>query len=377
MIKARHATHAAASCLLGLGLLGLLSGCGRQEARPAPAPLTVTVTHLQSQALTEGVTAQGLLVSRQEAGVAAELGGYRVASVFADEGDWVKQGQPLVKLDDTLLKAQIAQQAANLEQQEVAAERARAEADRVKGLDNQGVLSQEQIVERRLAARSADAAVAVAKAGLNDLKTRDGRLTIVAPVSGRVLERTARPGDTSAVATTLYRIERDGLVEMGAQVDESDLGQVKLGDRATVTLPSGETVQGTVRFISPRVDSQTKLGEVRIALPVRPDLRPGGFASAVFHGHGSVSKVAPEGAVHYDDNGPHLLVVDGRNRVHAVPVKTGRRSRGLVEILDGPDVGARIALSGGVFLLDGDLVQPIEGAAARAPGSGSNEAGAR
>ena len=359
MTTASDATRlAAAATLLALAL----GACAKPEAKPAPAPLTVTVTRVQSRALTDGLTAQGLLVSREEAGVASELSGYRVAAVLVDEGDWVKQGQPLARLDDTLLKAQIAQQVANVQQQTVAAERARAEADRVKGLDNQGVISQEQIVERRLAARSADAAVAVAQAGLNDLKTRDARMTIVAPVSGRVLERTARPGDTSAPGTTLYRIERDGLVEMDAEVDESDLAQVKVGDRATVKLPSGELVQGAVRFISPRVDSQTKLGHARIALPVRPDLRPGGFANAIFKGEATEGMVVPEAAVHFDVNGGHVLLVDAQNRVHSAPVKTGRRSQGLVEILDGPPAGSRVALSGGVFLLDGDVVRPVEAA---------------
>ncbi|MFM9598017.1 biotin/lipoyl-binding protein, partial [Streptomyces scabiei] len=80
----------------------------------------------------EGLTASGLLVSREEAAVASELSGYRVAEVLVDEGAWVKKGQPLARLDDTLLKAQIDQQVANVQQQEVAAERAHAEADRVK-----------------------------------------------------------------------------------------------------------------------------------------------------------------------------------------------------------------------------------------------------
>ena len=63
--------------------------------------------------LAEGLTASGLLVSREEAGVASELSGYRVAQVLVDEGAWVTAGQPLARLDDTLLRAQIAQQRAN------------------------------------------------------------------------------------------------------------------------------------------------------------------------------------------------------------------------------------------------------------------------
>jgi len=360
------AINAAALRVAATLLAVSLAACAKPESKPAPAPLTVTVTRVQSRVLTDSLAAQGLLVAREEAGVASELTGYRVVAVLADEGDWVKKGQPLARLDDTLLKAQIAQQTANLEQQKVAAERAQAEADRVKGLDHQGVISEEQIIERRLSARSAQAAVAVAQAGLNDLKTRDARMTIVAPVAGRVLERTARPGDTSAPGTTLYRIARDGLVEMNAEIDESDLAQVHVGDPAMVKLPSGAIVAGKVRFISPRVDSQTRLGQARIALPVRPDLRPGGFASATFKGKASTGEVVPEAAVHFDDNGGHVLLVDGQNRVHSVAVKTGRRAQGMVEILDGPPVGARVALSGGVFLLDGDLVRPVDDPAAGA-----------
>lgn len=349
--------------ILAAGLIGLtLSGCGKPKAGATPAsqPLTVTVTEIAERSLAQGVTASGLLVSREEAAVASELSGYRIAQVLVDEGASVTKGQPLARLDDTLLQAQIAQQKATVQQQEVAAEKAKAEADRVKGLDNQGVLSEEAITERRLAAKSADAAVAVAKAGLNDLTTRESRMVIRAPVSGRVLERTARPGDTSSPGSTLFRIARDNLVEMDAEVPEADLAQVKTGDHAQVTLPSGEVVGGSVRFISPRVDNQTKLGHARIALPVRADLRPGGFARATFQSQGQATKVAPEAAVHFDASGGYVMVVDAKNRVHPSVVKTGRRSQGLVELVDGPPVGARVALGGGVFLLDGDLVQPVE-----------------
>lgn len=343
-----------------------LAGCSKsQSAAPTAAqPLTVTVAPVEQRPLAEGLTASGLLVSREEAAVASELSGYRVAEVLVDEGAWVKKGQPLARLDDTLLKAQIDQQVANVQQQEVAAERAHAEADRVKGLDNQGVLSEEQISERRLAAKSADAALGVAKAGLNDLKTRHARMIITAPVSGRVLERTARPGDTSAPGTTLFRIARDGLVELDAEVNEADMADVKPGLHASVSLPSGDKVAGAVRFVSPRVDAQTKLGHARIALPVRDDLRPGGFARAVFQSASQSAPVVPASAVHFDASGAYVMVVDANSRVHRVVVKTGARSQGLVELVQGPPVGANVALGGGVFLLDGDRVQAVvQGAA--------------
>jgi HlyD family secretion protein len=70
-----------------------------------------------------------------------------------EEGVWVKGGQPLARLDDTLLRSQVEQQAALASQLQVQAERAEAEAARVKDLDNASVFAQEQIEARRFTAK--------------------------------------------------------------------------------------------------------------------------------------------------------------------------------------------------------------------------------
>ena len=345
-----------------------LGACSKPKQAAAPsAPLTVSVARVSVRNMQSGLTASGLLVSREEAGVASELSGYRVAEVLVDEGASVSKGQPLARLDDTLLRAQIDQSKANLAQQQVAAERAEAEAARVDGLDNQGVLSNEAIAERRLAAKSAQAAVAVAKAQLNDLETRETRMVIRAPVGGRVLERTARPGDTSSPGTTLFRIARDQLVELDAEVPEDKLADVHVGDHADVELPSGGSVAGTVRFISPRVDLATKLGRARIALPVRSDLRPGGFARAHFSQLSRPVPAVPEQAIRYDADGASAMVVGADDRVRRAGVKTGARAGGWVELIEGPPPGSRVALGGSAFVLEVDKVRvnPESGGAAQ------------
>ncbi len=368
----RH-TYPKFALAIALVLTGAFAVTGCSKPKPvqteAAAPLTLTVAEVTLRPLSGGLTASGNLVSREEAGVASELSGYRVAEVLVDEGDWVKKGQPLARLDDTLLRSQIAQQQANFEQQVVGGQRAQAEADRVKGLDNAGVLSMEQISERRLAAKSAQAQVGVAKAQLDDLKTRDSRMIIRAPVSGRILERTARPGDTSAPGTTLYRIAAEGLVEFDAEVSQADLSTIRVGEPVEVDLPSDAKVTGHVRFISPRVDNQTGLGRVRVALPVRDDLRPGGFAKGVFVAMNRPTPVVPESAMHFDANGASVMVIDAQNRARRVAIQTGQRAQGYVQLIQGPPVGARVALGGGAFVLDGDKVQTAPQAATPTGGS--------
>jgi HlyD family secretion protein len=343
-----------------------LSSCGRPhgppggaaaQSAPRGAARAVRVALVESRSLEGGLTASGNLVSREEAAVNSDISGYRVARVNFEQGAWVKAGQPLVELDDTLLRAQIEEAAAQAEQADF-------QARNVQGLDNQGVLSAEQIQTRRITARMQDAA-------LQDLKTREAHMTIRAPVSGFILERNVRPGDiaTAASATPMFRMVRDGLVELNAEVNEADFGGIHLGDPVKVTLPDSAVVDGKVRLIDPQVDATTKLGHVRIQLPVRQDLRPGGFARATFEGASVAQRAVPEIAIRYDADGASVMVVGADDRVTQVPVKTGRRSGGYVELVEGPSVGSRVLLGAASFVLSGDKVKPVNDPSAPAPAS--------
>lgn len=327
----------------------VLTACGKKEedkAAPAASQArAVSVGQVETRSLGGGIEASGLLIAREEAAVGSELTGYRVARIFADEGDWVRAGQPLVQLDATLLKAQVDQQAA------VAAQ-AQAEAARVAGLDGQGVLSQEQIESRRYTARAQAAALA-------ELKTRQSRMTIVAPVSGRVIERGVKPGEIAGGGTTpWFRIVRDGLVELEADVNEQDLAGLAVGQPASVTLPGGQQVSGAVRLISPRVNADNRLGKVRIRLPVRDDLRAGGFGKATFGAAGAPVTAVPETAIRYDASGLSVVTVDAQNRAKQVSIKAGRRGGGWVELVQGPPAGARVVVGSAAFIGDGDVIKP-------------------
>lgn len=327
-----------------------LAACGKKEVpkRDAAAQArAVTVVRLEPRAMAGALSASGDLRPREEAAVAAEVTGFRVLRVTADVGDYVRAGQTLAQLDPALLQAQIAQAEAQSAQ-------ADDQARRVAGLDDTGVLSQEQIAQRRFQAQAA-------RANLRDLQTRLRKLAVTAPVSGVVLERTVRPGDLSAGGgTPWFRIARDGQMELSADMSEDDLARVRVGQAATVTLPGGAQVQGKVRIVSPQIDAQTKLGEVRILLPARADIRAGGFGRAVFSDAGATALAVPETAIRYDANGAAVMVVGADNRVKRVAVQTGQRGSGLVQIVQGPPAGARVIQNAASFLLDGDLVKPTE-----------------
>jgi HlyD family secretion protein len=349
---------------LALAAALALAGCRKPPPKTTEAQQAraVRVVRVAMQPITGALAASGDLIPREEAAVFPEVAGYRVARVLVDMGDAVKKGQTLVQLDPTMIQAGLAQQQALAAQAEANALQSEEAANRVKDLDNAGVLSQEAIDQRRFQARAARATANAQKASLKDMQTRASKLAVVAPVGGLILEKTVRPGDMSATggATPWFRIARDSEIELAAQLSETELAKVRAGQHAEVTLPNGVTVPGVVRLVSPQVDPQTKLGIVRVHLPLNRDIRAGGYAHAVFTDVSGLVLSAPETAVRYDADGAAVMVVGPDNRVHRVLVQTGQRGGGLVQLIKGPPQGSRIVQNAAAFLLDGDLVRPSD-----------------
>ncbi|HEU0043123.1 efflux RND transporter periplasmic adaptor subunit [Sphingomonas sp.] len=336
------------------------SGEDRREAPTPPTPRSVRVATIELRPLAQVVAASGTLRPREEAAVNAELAGYRVLSVLADVGDFVRRGEALVRLDPALLEAQIAQQRANLDQQIARQRQAADQARRVAGLEGTGVLADEQIVQRRSEAANAAAAVRVARAQLQDTLTRRARLTVTAPVSGIVLSRGIRPGDvTGGGAAPFFTIARDGLVELQAELNEAALLSVRSGTPARVRLADGTEFQGAVRMVSPQVTPETRLGLVYVGLPVRRDARVGGYATAFFGVSATPTAAVPESAVAFTADGARLTVVGPDNRARQLPVRTGARGGGYVAVLKGPPIGTRVALGAASFVIEGEQVRPV------------------
>ncbi len=353
-----------AGALLGalLLLVGCNSGAEVREETPQDQARAVRVAAVTTRPLEVAISASGRLVPREEAAVGSELAGYRVAQVFAEEGDVVRRGAVLARLDPALLDAEIARARAEVARADATAARARLEAERVRGLDGSGVLSQEAIDQRRIAQRESDAGLAAARAQLQDLTTRRARLTLRAPVGGTIIARNVAPGGISGAGTDpLFRIARDSLIELAAEVTEADLARIAPGAPVQVSLPAGSMVTGEVRSIQPRIEEANQLGMVRVGLPVRPDLRAGGTATARFAGTARNVLAVPEAAIQYGARGPSVMILAPGNRARRVAVRTGTRAGGYVELLEGPKPGTQVLLSGAAFVLEGDLVRPVVG----------------
>ena len=358
--RTRPAFGAVAPSVLVLSAL-LLAGCGGHgedktaEKTAGGSRQTVSVATVSQTSLNRTVTASGTVSAWEEVPVAAETGGLTAVAVYVDEGTYVRQGQPLVQMNDVLLRAQLQQQQAQVQLAQANVSRDDAALDRAQQLKERGFLSQASLDTALANQRSSTANLAAARAALSETQTRLSQSTIRAPVGGLIISRSVTKGQIIAAGTELFRMVRDGRLELDAQVPETELGLVRAGQSATVTSSEAGQTTGSVRIVTPEVNATTRLGLARISLAPGAQLRPGMFARADIAVGDQPATTVPTGAVLYRENKPGVFVLNGDGTVHFQPITVLSRTDALTAV-SGVNAGARVVVDGAGFLNEGDRV---------------------
>lgn len=327
---------------------------------------SVTVITPGRVSVTGSITASGTIAARREMPVGIAGEGGQVISVLVDAGDWVRAGQVLAVVDRSVQVQQIAGQAANIEVQRANARIAQANLDRALRLVERGFISKAD-VDRLTATRDAAVGqVRVAAAQLEQLRASSARLNIVAPAAGLVLTRGVEPGQiVSPGSGVLFRIAKEGQLEMQARLAENDLARLSVGQSAEVTpVGTSKSFTGQIWQLSPTIDAQTREGIARVALAYDPALRPGGFASAQIRSGAITAPLLPESAILSDQQGAFVYVVGQGNKVERRAVKTGDVTAQGIVVIDGLSGTERVVMRAGGFLNPGDVVRPVTANAA-------------
>lgn len=329
-------------------------------AAPAASVPVVTVVSPGQSTVARTVSATGSLAARVDMPVGVVGEGGMVTRVLVQPGDWVRAGQVLATVERSVQAEQVRSLAAQVEVQRANAKLAQAQLDRAKALVGRGFISAADIDQRTATRDQAEAQVRVAAAQLAEQQARTGRLDIRAPAAGLVLTRTVEPGQiVQAGGGTLFRMAKDGEMEMQAQVAESDLATLRPGNSAIVTpVGSTQTFAGRVWQVSPVVDPQTRQGIARIAVPYNPAIRPGGFASAILTSGSGSAPLLPESAVQSDPKGSFVYIVNAKGQVERRDVTVGQVSDNGVAVTSGITGSEQIVTSAGAFLTPGQKVKP-------------------
>ncbi|MBV8519460.1 MAG: efflux RND transporter periplasmic adaptor subunit [Acidobacteria bacterium] len=189
--------------------------------------------------VTMTVTATGTLSAVTTVQVGSQVSGV-IAALHADFKSRVKTGQLIAELDPAPLQAQAEQRRADVTRAQVEASNAKINYDRLSRLSSAGLSSQADVDSARAQYQAAAAQVTQAAAALRQAETNVRYTRIVSPIDGVVVDRKYDIGQTVAAsfqAPTLFEIAQDlTKMQLQADVDQSDIGRIKVGQVARFTV---------------------------------------------------------------------------------------------------------------------------------------------
>lgn len=367
-----------------------LAASESETAEPAAAPAlpAISVSTVAPRTLRDRVIVSGLVGAVEEVRVAPLIEGQPIETLLADVGDMVQAGQVLATLSKSTLELQrsqfnasLASARATISQAEAQMLEARASADeaqrvneRTAALKKQGAASQaaaDQASSNAIAAtarltvatqslEAARAQVELVQAQLANLELSLERTEVKAPVAGTITQRNAVIGAiASGAGQPMFTMIRDGALELNADVSEVDLTRLAAGQKVTMAaVGTTQPLTGTIRLVEPTIDPATRLGRARITID-QPDLiREGMFLDAEILVAERETIAVPVTAVGASEQGSSVMLVkDGT--VSRIPVETGIRDRGWIEIVSGLGAGDTIVTKAGAFVRDGDKINPV------------------
>lgn len=370
----------------------MLSVAAQAEDKAMPeteraAPSVTVATAAQTEVVAR-VPVSGTLVARQPVQVFPKVTGFEITEILAEAGDRVEKGQVLARLSDDTLSAQLAQAEAeyqramagvgqarsNIVSTEASLTQAVTSLERARRLQQGGNASQAALdqavaaeANARASAASAADGLAVAQAALAqaDAARRIARLNleraeIRTPVAGLVVARNAEQGALSGGSTQpLFTLVAEGEIELEAEVIETALQQLSVGDPAQITIAGLGQAEGQVRLVPAAVDAVTRLGLMRISLAEQPGLRTGLFASGWVITDRREAITVPATAILSDSGGDRVQVVKN-NQIETRDVTAGLVWQGQREIREGLGKGEQVVARSGAFFRDGDEVRIVD-----------------
>lgn len=328
-----------------LALLALVS-CKKGGGPPKDAPVPVELVAVEVGPLLETLRATGTLEAEEAVDLKPEVDG-EVTSIRMTEGEAVKKGEVLLQIDESKQQATVAEAEADFHLAEDTIRRADM-------LLADGTISKQEHDQTH-------AAYARSEAALNLARKRLTEYTLTAPFDGTLGRRFVSIGQYVSSQTTLVSLYALDRMKLDFSVPERYSARVKPGQTLNLVVAAHgeEKFSGEIYLIEPRVDPQTRTVQVRAYVPNADHrLRPGMFANVTLSvGTKDSALTIPEDCL-FPQTGGFAVYRDAGGVAELVPVETGLRIPGRVEILNGLKAGDLVARSGNLRLSPGRKLLP-------------------
>jgi RND family efflux transporter MFP subunit len=351
-----------ASTLAVLAALALLAAaCGGADPAPAPpesagATIRAEIAIAEPAEVAVTIEASGSVEAWQRVSPGTKIMG-RVSELSVREGDRVRAGQVIARLESADLAAALAQARAAVEMAEATLENAATHAARMRQLHAQRSVTDKNLEDAVAAHRVAAANVEVARANLAAAEVMLSYAEITAPISGWVIAKMVHAGDMAAPGHPLLVIEDLSRVKVNVNVPESVVAGLTAGAPVAVTV-LGRTRTAAIDRIVPAGDPATRTFTVQMVLD-NPggELTAGMFARAAFDNGNREAVLVPASAVVERGQLTGVFVLDDGGRATLRWIKLGPRRGERFEVLSGLQAGERYLTSPGPEVHDGANVE--------------------
>lgn len=349
-----------ASVLL-LSLAVAACGTTQEEAGSQEEEIpTVTVSRATLGGTSASHRFSGTVVSERTVQISTKVTG-RVTQLDADEGDYAREGDILVRIKDDNLQAQKSQVEARLAEAESALANSETNYRRIKNLFEKESATRKELDDITTQYESAKAGVQALEARLREINDMLEYTVLEAPFNGYVVGKRVSEGDLAGPGQPLLSFEREGALKVELSVPETRLSLFALEDTMQVSVPaaSADGFFGVVTGINPSGNRGSRQFEVEIALPesaARSGLKSGMFAEAAVAGRDDASVTVSESAVLQRGQLSGLYTLNSESEVVLRWIRTGAVKEGRVEVLSGLSPGEEYVASFDAPLREGQKV---------------------
>lgn len=293
---------------------------------------------MQPDPTTSAEEAPGTVRPVETALLSSKISG-TITEINADPGRVVKAGDLLARIDDREIRARLDNARAALEQ-------AQRDFVRFQKLHTDRVITTQEFEAAQTRLRSMQAAE-------SEARTLLGYCNIVAPFDGVVTRRLVQRGNLAVPGLALIEVENPGKFRLEAQVPESLVPTLKIGDSLPIVVDAaGASIVGKIAEIAPASDPASRTTLVKLDLPEHTSLRSGQFGRVRVPTAATPSLRIPQALV-FSRGQLDFVFVNDQGEARLRIVRTGRQAEGAVEILSGLDAGDEVLILPAQGIVDG------------------------
>ncbi len=329
----------------------LLTACEVQSPAQSKGKLASALPVEVDRAVRSSLSARFTITGTLEATREVQIFNQEIGTIIElpfSEGDRVKEGDKLARLDDALIRAQLDKATATHKQAEV-------DLNRLTKLIKRNLASQDEVAQARTA-------LELARAEEDLLRTRLNRTRIHAPFDGVVSQRNREPGDVVPLHSHILTVIDPASLRARIAVSELILKDLQIGTAVQLRIDAlgDQRFPGTITRVHPTVDPGTRKGTVDVELnPVPQGALPGQLSRIEIESTAAPRLTVKFSAVRHDTEGEYVFLVNDDKTAQRKQLTSGHRFGDRIEVIDGLQENQRVVIKGFLGLSDGSLVEIV------------------